>query len=164
MCLKTSLTKTNQDMKTTSSLLNELSITYTKKLFSNTSITNSKAANSLIREMYQHTSSEVELKEYFFIVLLNRANEVIGYHKLSEGGICATLVDIRIAFATALKSLAVGMLLVHNHPSGNLKPSQQDIKLTKDFCKAGDLLEIKILDHLIISVEGYYSFADEGQL
>ncbi len=164
MCLKTSLTKTNQDMKTTNSLLNELSITYTKKLFSNTSITNSKDANLLINEIYQQTASCIEFKEYFFIVLLNRANEVIGYHKLSEGGICSTLVDKRIAFATALKSLAVGILLVHNHPSGNLKPSQQDIQLTKDFCEVGELLEIKIVDHIIISVNGYYSFADNGQL
>jgi len=149
-------------MKTTNSLLNELSITYTKKLFSNTSITNSKAANLLIREMYQHTSSEVELKEYFFIVLLNRANEVIGYHKLSEGGICSTLVDKRLAFGTALKSLAVGLLLVHNHPSGSLKPSKEDINLTKDFKIAGELLDIAIIDHIIISAEDYYSFADEG--
>jgi DNA repair protein RadC len=151
-------------MKTTTTYLNELSITYNKKLFSNTSINNSNTTERLIREIYEQTSSEIELKEYFFIILLNRANEVIGYHKLSEGGICATLVDIRIAFATALKSLAVGMIMVHNHPSGNLKPSEQDLKLTRDFKAAGELLEVKVIDHIILTSDSYYSFIDEGKM
>jgi DNA repair protein RadC len=151
-------------MKTTTTYLNELSITYNKKLFSNTSINNSNTTERLIREIYEQTSSEIELKEYFFIILLNRANEVIGYHKLSEGGICATLVDIRIAFATALKSLAVGMIMVHNHPSGNLKPSEQDLKLTRDFKAAGELLEVKVFDHIILTSNSYYSFIDEGKM
>ena len=151
-------------MKTTSTYLNELSITYNKKLFSNTSINNSNTTARLIREIYEQTSSEIELKEYFFIILLNRANEVIGYHKLSEGGICATLVDIRIAFATALKSLAVGMIMVHNHPSGNLKPSEQDLKLTRDFKAAGELLDVKVFDHIILTSDSYYSFIDEGKM
>lgn len=151
-------------MKTTNTYLNELSITYNKKLFSNTSINNSNTTERLIREIYEQTSSEIELKEYFFIILLNRANEVIGYHKLSEGGICATLVDIRIAFATALKSLAVGMIMVHNHPSGNLKPSEQDLKLTRDFKVAGELLEVKVFDHIILTSNSYYSFIDEGKM
>lgn len=151
-------------MKTTTTYLNELSITYNKKLFSNTSINNSNTTERLIREIYEQTSSEIELKEYFFIILLNRANEVIGYHKLSEGGICATLVDIRIAFATALKSLAVGMIMVHNHPSGNIKPSEQDLKLTRDFKAAGELLEVKVIDHIILTSDSYYSFIDEGKM
>lgn len=151
-------------MKTTTTYLNELSITYNKKLFSNTTINNSNTTEKLIREIYEQTSSEIELKEYFFIILLNRANEVIGYHKLSEGGICATLVDIRIAFATALKSLAVGMIMVHNHPSGNLKPSEQDLKLTRDFKAAGELLEVKVFDHIILTSGSYYSFIDEGKM
>jgi len=151
-------------MKTTTTYLNELSITYNKKLFSNTYINNSNTTERLIREIYEQTSSEIELKEYFFIILLNRANEVIGYHKLSEGGICATLVDIRIAFATALKSLAVGMIMVHNHPSGNLKPSEQDLKLTRDFKAAGELLEVKVFDHIILTSDSYYSFIDEGKM
>ena len=149
-------------MKTNETYLNELSITYNKKLFSDITIKNSNTTELLIKEIYKQTSSEIELKEYFFIILLNRANEVIGYHKISEGGICATLVDIRIAFAIALKSLAVGMILTHNHPSGNIKPSEQDIKLTKDFRKAGDLLDIKVFDHIIITANSYCSLLDEG--
>lgn len=149
-------------MKTNETYLNELSITYNKKLFSDIIIKNSNTTELVVREIYKQTSSEIELKEYFFIILLNRANEVIGYHKISEGGICATLVDIRIAFAIALKSLAVGMILTHNHPSGNIKPSEQDIKLTKDFRKAGDLLDIKVFDHIIITATGYCSLLDDG--
>lgn len=149
-------------MKTNETYLNELSITYNKKLFSDITIKNSNTTELVVREIYKQTLSEIELKEYFFIILLNRANEVIGYHKISEGGICATLVDIRIAFAIALKSLAVGMILTHNHPSGNLKPSEQDIKLTKDFRKAGDLLDIKVFDHIIITANSYCSLLDEG--
>lgn len=149
-------------MKTNETYLNELSITYNKKLFSDITIKNSNTTELVVREIYKQTSSEIELKEYFFIILLNRANEVIGYHKISEGGICATLVDIRIAFAIALKSLAVGMILTHNHPSGNIKPSEQDIKLTKDFRKAGDLLDIKVFDHIIITANSYCSLLDEG--
>lgn len=149
-------------MKTNETYLNELSITYNKKLFSDITIKNSNTTELVVREIYKQTSSEIELKEYFFIILLNRANEVIGYHKISEGGICATLVDIRIAFAIALKSLAVGMILTHNHPSGNIKPSEQDIKLTKDFRKAGDLLDIKVFDHIIITATSYCSLLDDG--
>ena len=149
-------------MKTNETYLNELSITYNKKLFSDITIKNSNTTELVVREIYKQTSSEIELKEYFFIILLNRANEVIGYHKISEGGICATLVDIRIAFAIALKSLAVGMILTHNHPSGNLKPSEQDLKLTKDFRKAGDLFDIKVFDHIIITANSYCSLLDEG--
>ena len=151
-------------MKKETTFLNELSINFHKKLFSNTSVKDSQTAELVIREMYHQTSAEIELKEYFYIILLNRANQVIGYHKLSEGGMHATVVDIRIAFATALKSLAVGIILAHNHPSGNLQPSEQDLKITNAFLKSGDFLEIKVLDHIIISNEGYFSFADNNKL
>lgn len=149
-------------METTETYLNELSISYHKKLFSHTSIKNSKDAELVIRDIYNQTSSEIELKEYFFIILLNRANEVIGYYKLSEGGIHSTDVDIRLVFATALKSLAVGIILAHNHPSGNLTPSEQDIKFTKKFVKAGELLDVKVFEHIIISSQSYCSLSDEG--
>jgi DNA repair protein RadC len=149
-------------MKNTQCFVNEVALQFQKKLFCRNTITSAGDAAEISREIYHAALSQIELKEYFFIILLNRANEVIGYHKLSEGGICATLVDIRIAFATALKSLAVAIILTHNHPSGNIKPSEQDIKLTKDFIKAGDLLEIKVFDHIIITANSYCSFLDEG--
>ena len=106
----------------------------------------------------------IDYKEVFFIVLLNNSNEVLGVSKISEGGITGTMVDIRLLFQTALKSHAVGLILAHNHPSGTLKPSQADISLTKKIKSAGDILDIKVLDHLIITTESYFSFADENYL
>ncbi len=151
-------------METSSCFINEISVMYSKKLFTSKAIKTSADAHLIAREIFEHTSSQIELKEYFFIILLNRANEVIAFHKLSEGGICGTVVDIRLAFATALKSLATGIILLHNHPSGNLTASQQDIATTKNFVAGGKLLELTVYDHLILTASAYYSFADEGIL
>ena len=148
-------------MKNTSHFINELAITYSRKEISQNSIKNSAAVYNLIKEIYSNTQSEIELKEYFFMILLNRANKVIGYYKLSEGGISGTVVDLRLAFGTALKGLASGIIITHNHPSGNLSPSEEDKRLTKKFVEAGKLLDIAVLDHLIVTNNGYYSFADE---
>ena len=148
----------------TSNCINEVTIKYTRREFANTSIKNSLEVSNLIREVYNTTESEIELKEYFFILLLNRANKVVGYHKLSEGGISGTVVDLRLAFGTALKGLASGIIMTHNHPSGNLSPSEEDRRLTKKFVEAGKLLDIAVLDHLIVTNNDYYSFADNGQL
>lgn len=104
----------------------------------------------------------MDLKEYFFILLLNRGNKVIGYHKLSEGGMSGTVADIRLAFATALKCAANAIILCHNHPSGTLDHSAQDRMLTDKFVEAGKLLELTVLDHVILTSEGFYSFADAG--
>lgn len=151
-------------MKTSDSNINEISVSYTMNKLSHNTIKNSKHAADYVREMYNNTLCQIELKEYFFIILLNRANQVIGYHKLSEGGICGTVVDIRLAFGTALKSLATGIILSHNHPSGNLNASQSDILLTKKFKQAGEILDITIFDHIILTSTTYSSFADEGIL
>jgi DNA repair protein RadC len=148
----------------TNNFLNEIRIEYTQKVFSSTTIMSSEAASKVAREMYEITESKLELKEYFFMILLNRANRVIGYLKLSEGGICGTVVDQRIAFAAALKGLATGLVLIHNHPSGNLKPSKEDIAITDKFRKIAELLDMRILDHLIITATAFFSFADEGIL
>lgn len=104
----------------------------------------------------------IELQEQFKVMLLNRANRVMGIYEVSSGGISGTIVDIKLVFATALKCCASGMVLVHNHPSGNLSPSGADIALTDRLNSVAGLLEIQIHDHLIISPEGFYSFADEG--
>lgn len=102
--------------------------------------------------------------EEFWIIYLNKQNKIIGKEKVSAGGIGGTVVDIRIIFKNAIERLATGIILAHNHPSGNLTPSEQDIKLTKKLYEGGRLLDIQIIDHLIISSAGYYSFADEGNL
>ncbi len=151
-------------MESKSHFINELAITYSRKEINQNSIKNSAAVYNLIKDIYSSTQSAIELKEYFFMILLNRANKVIGYYKLSEGGISGTVVDLRLAFGTALKSLASGIIMTHNHPSGNLSPSEEDKRITKKFVDAGQILDISVLDHLIVSNNGYYSFADEGIL
>ncbi len=102
--------------------------------------------------------------EEFWLLLLNRANRVIKKHKISLGGVHGTVADPKIIFKTALEELASGIIVAHNHPSGNLTPSQQDIDLTRKLKEAGKLLEIQLLDHLIVAGKQYYSFADEGLL
>lgn len=100
--------------------------------------------------------------EEFWILLLNRANRVIGKACVSTGGVSGTVVDAKVLFQHAVKALASSVILFHNHPSGNFQPSQADISLTKKLQEAGQALDIAVLDHLIVSESGYYSFADEG--
>ncbi|MCZ4319478.1 DNA repair protein RadC [Aequorivita viscosa] len=102
--------------------------------------------------------------EEFWILYLNNSNKIIKSAQLSKGGITGTVVDVRLAFKEALQLGAVGIILAHNHPSGTLKPSQADIHLTKKLKTAGDSLDIKVLDHLIITEKAYFSFADENML
>lgn len=105
----------------------------------------------------------IGLFEEFYVLLMDRANRVIGRYLVSQGGMAGTVVDAKIIFACALKTKAHSIILAHNHPSSNLRPSQADIDLTKKLLKGGELLDIAVLDHLILSPEGgYYSFADEG--
>ena len=102
--------------------------------------------------------------EQFKVVFLNRGNKVLGIYELATGGLTGVVADPRLIFAAALKVNAVAMILTHNHPSGNLKPSRADSEMTERLRKAGLLLDILILDHMIVTTEGYYSFADEGLL
>lgn len=103
--------------------------------------------------------------EEFWILLLNRANRVISKERISSGGVAGTVVDAKIIFRRALEGgPASSIILAHNHPSGNLKPSQADISITKKLRQAGESLDISVLDHLIISGNAYYSFADDGAL
>ncbi|MEP7167934.1 MAG: DNA repair protein RadC [Bacteroidota bacterium] len=102
--------------------------------------------------------------EEFFVLLLNRANDVIKDHQISKGGIAGTVVDPKLIFKAALEHNACGIILSHNHPSGNPKPSPEDLKLTKRLKDAGTLMEIDVIDHIIVAGEGYFSFADEGLL
>lgn len=100
--------------------------------------------------------------EEFWVILLNRANRVIRKHQISQGGVAGTVADPKIIFKVALEDLASGIILAHNHPSGNLTASQADIDLTKKLVAGGKLLEIQVMDHLIIAGQKYFSFADEG--
>lgn len=102
--------------------------------------------------------------EEFWLLLLNRSNTVIKKELISRGGIAGTVVDSKIIFKTAIENYASSIIICHNHPSGNSKPSEQDIKLTKSIKEISKLMEIPLLDHLIIADSDYYSFADEGVL
>ena len=114
-------------------------------------------------EMMQPLLGHLEHEE-FWILLLNNANKMKYKWCLSVGGITATLVDVRLIFKKTLEIGATSMILCHNHPSGNLKPSQSDIILTKKVIKGASLLDIKVLDHVIVTEQSFYSFADEGNL
>ena len=100
--------------------------------------------------------------EEFWVLFLNNSNKVISKSQLSKGGIAGTIVDIRLVFKLALENGATGLILCHNHPSGNLKPSDADKQITRKIKTAGEILDVKILDHLIITETKYYSFVDEG--
>jgi DNA repair protein RadC len=104
----------------------------------------------------------IELQEEFKVVLLNNSNEVLGIFPMSKGGISACVVDIRLIFACALKANATNIIVAHNHPSGKLIPSSNDIDITQKIKSAGKILDISLLDHIIITAKGYYSFTEEG--
>ena len=145
--------------------VNEIAISYSGNLKTNQlpKITSSQNAAELLYG--QWNKNNIELHETFKIMLLNNANKVKGIYQVSTGGITGTLVDLRILFAVVLKSLTTAVILAHNHPSGTLRPSEPDKRLTQKIKKAGELFDIKVLDHLILTPDGnYFSFADEGIL
>ncbi len=100
--------------------------------------------------------------EEFWVLLLNKSNRVIKKERISIGGVDGTIADIKMIFKSAIDSLASSIILCHNHPSGNLQPSGSDVSLTKKMKQAGEMLNIKVLDHVIVTETGFYSFADEG--
>lgn len=102
--------------------------------------------------------------EEFWILLLNRANRMIEPVKISQGGMSGTVVDVRIVLRNAILKQASSVIICHNHPSGNTKPSQQDIDITRKIKEAGTLMDIKLFDHLIVADKAYFSFADEGMI
>ena len=123
-------------------------------------IQSSQNAADLIRSVF--SEDDIERIEIFALLLLSRSNRVLGWAKISQGGVSATVVDAKVVFQTALLANASSIILTHNHPSGNTTPSEQDKMITKRIKEGGKLLEIEVLDHIIITKESYYSFADEG--
>lgn len=117
-------------------------------------------ATKILREIF--SEEEIELREQMMVLYLNNSGEVLGYTKHSVGGITGTVVDIRLILAGALKSLSTGIIISHNHPSGGTQPSDADIKITKKLKEAARSLDLELIDHIIITKEGYFSFADEG--
>lgn len=127
--------------------------------FERVKINSSADAAKYILNFYQ---DDIHIYESVFILLLNRQNHTIGYAKISQGGLSGTVVDIRIILKYAIESLSCGVILAHNHPSGQLKASPQDIQLTKKLREAMQWMDISLLDSLIITADNYTSLADEG--
>lgn len=125
-------------------------------------ITSSLDAYQIFKEIWD--DGKIELMEQFKVLFLNRANKVICVYNLSSGGITGTVADPRLIYTAALKVNTCGLILGHNHPSGSLIPSRADEELTAKIKGAGTFLDIKVLDHIIVSADGYYSFTDEGLL
>lgn len=141
--------------------VSEIELTYNNKVKAadRPLILSSEAAYWVLESNWDN---KIALSESFNILLLDRSNRVLGMCPISSGGISGTVVDLKLVFAAALKGRASSIILAHNHPSGNLKPSLADIELTKKIKKAGELLEIAVLDHVILSPDGeYYSFVEE---
>lgn len=116
-----------------------------------------------IYELFKPKIGDIKHEE-FWVLLLNRGLKVIGEKLISEGGVSGTLVDAKKVFKIAIDEGAVSIALAHNHPSGNITPSEEDIILTKKLTQAGDLLDINVIDHIIVTQNRYYSFADEGKI
>lgn len=141
----------------------EVELSYKRKQASTfKTIKSSDDAITCIRKIFP--VNQINYREHMFVLFMNMKNEIIGYHLNSVGGVSQTIIDIRIIMQGALLSNAVGILLCHNHPSGNLKPSEQDKRLTQKIIKAGKLLDINVLDHVIITENSHYSFADHGEI
>ena len=140
----------------------EVELSYKPKFKSLHQVTCSEDAYKYLLPTYKEGT--ICYKEYFKVLFLNQAKQVLGYTLISEGGITETSVDVRIILQAALLTNSVALVLAHNHPSGNLKPSRQDMEITKQVKEAAKLMRITVIDHLILTDAGYYSFSDEGQL
>lgn len=149
-------------MKSALSQIAEVELRYKSKVRASErpKVSHSRDAYIIFKNTWDE--NKIELQEQFKVMLLNRANKVLGIYEVSTGGITGTVADPKLIFAAALKAGACNIMLVHNHPSGNLKPSRQDEDLTHKIKEGGKLLDIVLLDHLIISNEGYFSMQDEG--
>ena len=150
-------------METSYKQLKEKEVEYKLKAirqdFNRAKITCSKDAADYARQFY---FDDLVIYESVFVIMMNRQNNTCGYAKISQGGISGTVVDIRLILKYAIDSLASSVILVHNHPSGNLKASQQDIQIAKRLKEAAGLMDIVLLDSIIINENGHSSLADEG--
>ena len=127
----------------------------------NVKITNSKDVNDFVRTIYP---VEINIREAMLVLYLNNSNRTMGYSIAGIGGITATVVDIRLILRDALLTQSTNIILVHNHPSGSLTPSEADRQMTDKVRKAAEVMDIKLLDHLILTEDSYYSFAEYGVL
>ena len=140
----------------------EYSLKYNKTGIDTRIIRNSTDTSEVLREVFD--ADEINIYECFYILLLNNSLKVQGYAKISQGGITHTTADTKLIAKYAIDSLASNVVLAHNHPSGNTTPSGQDKQLTDNIVKALQLLEVKVIDHIILTDSEYFSFSDSGLL
>lgn len=141
-------------------IIREIEVSYTSGITNKVKITSSKKAYDVLLSSWN--SNTIELQEEFKVLLLNRNNTVLGVCSLSKGGVSGTIVDAKLLFSITLKCQASYIIVAHNHPSGNTKPSEADIKLTKKLKKAASVLDIHFLDHLIVTKDDFLSLSDNG--
>lgn len=147
----------------TDCIVSEIQLKYKPQPLTETLCTSKEIHQLLKKRVFDEDT--IGYKETFKVLLLNNSNKVIGYTNISEGGLTSTIVDVRVIMQTALVSNATTILLAHNHPSGNTHPSGQDDNLTRKIKSACELLDIRLLDHIIVTpYESYYSYQDEGRL
>ncbi len=139
--------------------IKEIKVSYTSGNTDKIKINSSKDSYELLLSCW--SKHLIEFQEEFKVLLLNRNHQVLGIYPLSRGGVSGTIVDAKLVFSVALKCNASSIILAHNHPSGNIKPSEADKKLTLKLKQAGNYLDIMVIDHIILSKNGYLSFADE---
>lgn len=142
--------------------ISEISVSYRSSKIACKPIGSSHDAFEILKQHWNKNT--IELFEEFKIILLNRANNVLGIYQVSSGGVSGTVADAKLIFSVALKTMASAIILAHNHPSGKLIPSEADKKLTKSLVKAGEVLQINVLDHIILTTSGYYSLADHADI
>ncbi|MCD9584769.1 JAB domain-containing protein [Tenacibaculum maritimum] len=140
----------------------EVKVSYTTNNTEKLRVTNSKTSYNVLLACWNKNT--LELQEEFKVLLLNRNNQVLGIYPLSKGGTASSIVDVKLLFSVALKCNTHGIILAHNHPSGNLTPSEADKRLTKKIVEASRILDVAILDHIILSKNDYYSFSDNNIL
>ena len=140
----------------------EVELTYKPTTRNKNKVSSSADAYQILLPTFK--AGTIDYKEYFKVLYLNQANQVLGFTQISEGGITETSVDVRVILRAALLTNSVSLILAHNHPSGNLKPSKQDLELTQSIKEAAELMRIRVLDHIILTSDKYYSFADEGEI
>ncbi len=141
-----------------------IKISYTPLIQSNTDIIYIKQSQFAFEYLKKLFEDDIYVRELFWIVVMNGANQVLGIYKLSEGGISATMVDIRLLAFVCINLLGTNIIICHNHPSGTLKPSKQDLNITEQIKKVLELLGMNLTDHLIITANGYYSMAENGDI
>jgi len=141
-------------------IIKEIKLSYSNNGVEAVKVTDSNSAYKILLDNWDKDT--IQLQEEFKVLLLNQDNIVLGIYNLSKGGVSGTVVDVKLLLASAIKANASSIIIAHNHPSGNLKPSENDNRLTKKIKEACKLVDLSLLDHLIVTKDGFFSYSDSG--